>query len=184
MAGGSDGHREEEFNRPRAERSPMSRTWTDRIVGTRMAVDRAFEDRLRQSEFGRQEWGLIMTAVEFDVEHADDPERARLVGDTENLPAIVPELERIGNEPMMGGGGERDDSGGVLASIKSALGMGGDEDRFDESKVEAAEALVAEYTDMLQKRLESNGRWEEIRRAARDQAGESEEAGEGTDPER
>lgn len=146
----------------------MSQNWTDRIVGARMATDREFEDRLRQSEFERQEWGLIMTAVEFDIEHPEDPERARLVGDTENLPAIIPELERINKDKRMGGaaGGRDSGDGGVLGSIKSALGMSGTDDRFDESKVEAAEALVAEYTDMLQARLESNDRWEEIRRIA------------------
>ncbi|WP_254534581.1 DUF5799 family protein [Halomarina litorea] len=144
----------------------MSRNWTDRIVGTRMAVDREFEERLGQSEFERQEWGLVMTAVEFDIENPEDPESARLVGDTENLPAIVPELERIANENPMGGGSKKQSSG-VLGSLKNALGMGGDDSKFDESKVQAAEALVAEYTDMLQARLEDNGRWAEICEAAR-----------------
>jgi hypothetical protein len=151
----------------------MSRTWTDRIVGTRMAVDREFESRLEQSEFQRQEWGLVMTAVEFEIEHPEDPERARLVGDTGNIPAILPELERISKRDATGAGGGGaggrggggSSSGGVFGSIKSALGMGGD-DGFDESKVEAAEALVEEYTDMLQARLEENGRWDEIREAA------------------
>lgn len=149
----------------------MSRNWTDRIVGTRMAVDREFEERLQQSEFERQEWGLVMTAVEFDIENPEDPDTARLVGNTENLPAVVPELERIANENPMGGGGSKKQSGGVLGSLKSALGMGGGKDKFDESKLQAAEALVAEYTDMLQARLEENGRWAEICEAARASTG-------------
>ncbi|MFB6255890.1 MAG: DUF5799 family protein, partial [Haloplanus sp.] len=57
--------------------------WTDRIVGDRMAVDREFSDRVRASEFSNQEWGLVMTAVDFEIEHAEDPDRARIVADTE-----------------------------------------------------------------------------------------------------
>jgi hypothetical protein len=31
--------------------------WTDSIVGDRMSVDRAFNQRVADSEFTRQEWG-------------------------------------------------------------------------------------------------------------------------------
>jgi len=149
----------------------MTADWTNRIVGARMAADREFEDRVQHSEFSRQEWGLIMTATEFEIEHPDDPERARLVGNTEKLPSVAPELERIAEEGRGGpaGADARDDGGGgVLGSIKDALGMGGGGESFDESKVQAAESLVDDYTDRLQQHLEDNGRWEEVRRAASD----------------
>lgn len=142
--------------------------WTDRIVGDRMAVDREFNDRVRNSEFSNQEWGLIMTAVDFEIEHPDDPDRARIVPETENLPQMMPELEKV-QQGMPGGPGEqgqRDSGTGVLDAIRGALGMGGDDgaDRLD-----AAERLVDEYAATLQDHLEENGKWDDVREAYVDQ---------------
>lgn len=135
--------------------------WTDAIVGDRMAVDREFSERVRESRFSNQEWGLVMTAVEFEIEHAEDPERARIVADTSKLPSIVPELEKVSEQ--IGGMGEAGgDSGGVLDSIRGALfGDGSSDD--DREKREAAERLTREYADALQSHLESNGTWEQVR---------------------
>jgi len=43
------------------------RAWQDLIVGDRMAVDQEFAQQVTDSQFSRQEWGLIMTAVEFTI---------------------------------------------------------------------------------------------------------------------
>ncbi|WP_248896662.1 DUF5799 family protein [Haloplanus halobius] len=143
--------------------------WTDRIVSDRMAVDREFSDRVRASEFTNQEWGLIMTAVEFEIEHADDPEQARIVPDTENLPQMIPELEKVGGQMGPGGptqgGNSGGSGGGVFDTIRSALGMGGSD---DEDKLDAAERLVDEYADALQQRLEETGKWDDVRDAYED----------------
>ncbi|PSQ22424.1 hypothetical protein BRD01_09520 [Halobacteriales archaeon QS_8_65_32] len=158
------------------------RQWTDRIVGDRMAVDREFNDRIAASQFSRQEWGLVMTATEFEIESPEDADRARLVADTENLPAVVPELDRISSQAgAMGAGGEgaggagggsgggRSSSGdGVFGSIKSALGLGGSEGADDET-IEAADRLAQEYAAELQRRLEDRGKWAEIRELASEQ---------------
>jgi hypothetical protein len=137
--------------------------WTDRIVSDRMAVDRDFSDRVRASEFNNQEWGLIMTAVEFEIEHADDPDRARIVPDTENLPQMIPELEKVQGGMGPGGpsGGGRGDGGdGVFDAIRGALGLGGDDEA---ERLGAAERLVDEYADALQQRLEDRGKWDDVR---------------------
>ncbi|GAB6861423.1 DUF5799 family protein [Haloplanus litoreus] len=141
--------------------------WTDRIVSDRMAVDREFSDRVRASEFTNQEWGLIMTAIEFEIEHPEDPERARIVPDTENLPQMMPELEKVTQGMGPGGsGGTGGDSGtGVLDAIRGALGMG---DGNEEERLDAAERLVGEYADALQAHLEANDKWAEVRDAYRD----------------
>lgn len=141
--------------------------WTDAIVGERMAVDRQFNERLASSRFSSQEWGLIMTAAEFEIENADDPDAARIVADTSNLPAIMPELENVRSQvAAMGGapgGAERGgSSGGILDSIAGALGLGGD-DGPDDEELEAAERLLQEYADELQRHLEDAGRWEQVR---------------------
>lgn len=143
----------------------MAEQWTDRIVGARMAVDSEFEDRVSRSDFSRQQWSLVMTAVEFDIEHPSDPDRAQIVADTENLPAILPELDNVETmNPMgateRGGGG----SGGIFESLKSALGFGGN----DEKQQDAAEQLAAEYADRLQQHIEQQGTWDEIRTIASD----------------
>jgi hypothetical protein len=150
----------------------MAQDWTDRIVGARMAVDNEFEDRLQRSEFSRQEWGLVMTAVEFDIEHADDPEQARIVADTDNLPAIMPELDRISDMSPMGAGGSgsgsSSGSGGVFDSVKNALGLGSGGNGVDKEKQENAEQLATEYAERLQQHLENKGKWNEIRTIADD----------------
>ncbi|SFL61917.1 hypothetical protein SAMN04487950_4405 [Halogranum rubrum] len=145
--------------------------WTDSIVGDRMTVDREFNDRVQASRFSGQEWGLIMTATEFEIEHADDEERARIVADTEKLPQIMPELKNIRSQMgAMGGaaGGSNDGSdssgGGVFGSLKRAfgLGSGGGAGGSDE-ELEAAEQLTQEYADALQQHLEAKGKWNQVR---------------------
>ena len=142
--------------------------WTDSIVGDRMTVDREFNDRVANSEFSSQEWGLIMTATELDIEHADDPDRARIVADTEKLPQIMPELENVRSQmSQMGGapGGDAGSSGGgIVDSLKGALGLGGGGGTgVDQDRVDAAEKLTQAYADALQSHLESKDKWEQVR---------------------
>jgi hypothetical protein len=140
--------------------------WTDAIVGERMTVDNQFNERVTASRFSSQEWGLIMTAAEFEIEHSDDPEAARLVADTSNLPAVMPELENVRSQvaAMGGGGGDAGGSGGgIVDSILGALGLGEDADGASDEEIEAAERLVQEYADELQTHLEEVGKWEQVR---------------------
>lgn len=138
--------------------------WTDAIVGERMAVDQEFAGRVHDSQFTSQEWGLIMTATEFEIEHSEDPDAARIVADTSNLPAIMPEVEEMRqNMGQMGGAPAQKNSKGFLSSVKDALGVGGGGDGVDPERVTAAEDLVQEYADALQNHLEEKGRWEQVR---------------------
>ncbi|MEZ3117050.1 DUF5799 family protein [Halobaculum sp. MBLA0147] len=148
--------------------------WTDAIVGDRMQVDQQFNSRVRQSTFTNQEWGLIMTATEFEIEDADDPETARIVADTEKLPQIMPELENMsdGMGGMAGGpgGGPGGGSGGgglsdAISGIKDAVLGGGGDSGPDEEKLAAAEDLTQEYAEALQDHLEQRGKWEQVRLA-------------------
>jgi hypothetical protein len=145
--------------------------WTDSIVGDRMTVDREFNDRVQASRFSGQEWGLIMTATEFEIENADDEEQARIVANTEKLPQIMPELENIrsqmgamGGAPKeSGGGGGSSGGGGVFGSIKRAFGLGSGGGGGSDEQLEAAERLTQEYADALQQHLESKGKWNQVR---------------------
>ncbi|WP_128905589.1 DUF5799 family protein [Halorubrum amylolyticum] len=147
--------------------------WTDAIVGERMTVDNQFTDRVSGSRFSSQEWGLIMTATEFEIEDADDPEDARIVADTSSLPAIMPELENVRSQVAAmggapggsGGGGSGGSGGGLVDSIKGALGLGGGggTNGPSDEELDAAERLVQEYADQLQAHLEEVGRWEQVR---------------------
>ncbi|QLG26078.1 hypothetical protein HUG10_00320 [Halorarum halophilum] len=139
--------------------------WTDAIVGDRMTVDREFGDRVRNSRFSNQEWGLIMTATEFDIEDADDPEAARIVADTSKLPSIIPELENISNQMNATAGGGSSDGGTfgkLLGGVRDTL-FGGGSGGVDAEKLEAAERLTGEYATELQRHLESKGTWEQVR---------------------
>lgn len=147
----------------------MTNDWTDSLAGARMQVDRQFEPRVESSEFTSQEWGLIMTAVEFDIHEPDDPERAELYADTQNLSEIVPELERIQRE--MGGSStpvEDSHGGGMLGKLRQLVdGLTADRDTSgDSERLAKAEVLVQDYADDLQTYLEKQGRWEDIRLAA------------------
>jgi hypothetical protein len=128
-----------------------------------MAVDKEFGERVRESEFTSQEWGLVMAAVEFEIEGADDPETARVVADTSQVPQIMPELDNVRSQmgAMGGAPGGGSGGGGVVDSIKGALGLGGG-DGADDERLAAAERLAQEYADELQERLEDRGKWTKI----------------------
>ncbi|WP_435154072.1 DUF5799 family protein [Haladaptatus sp. DFWS20] len=143
--------------------------WTDMIVGDRMAVDREFAQQVTDSQFSRQEWGLIMTAVEFDIKHPTDDEQARLIADTSKVRQVMPEMENIQSQMnTMAGKSATKESKGIFSSIKDALGMGGGGGGIDEERLAAAERLAQEYADKLQTRLESNGKWERVRTAVQE----------------
>ena len=142
--------------------------WTDAIVGERMTVDNQFNDRVAASRFSSQEWGLIMTAAEFEIENAADPDDARIVADTSSLPAIMPELENVRSQvAAMGGAPGQGDAGGsgggLVDSIKGALGLGGGDEGPSDEELDAAERLVQEYADELQAHLEDVDKWEQVR---------------------
>ena len=142
--------------------------WRDMLVGDRMAVDQAFTDRVQGSAFTNQEWGLIMTATELDIENADDPEAARLVADTEAVESIMPELAAIRSRsgPIAGGADEGANDPGIIDSIKGALGFSNDDDDgVDQERLAAAESLAQEYADELQQHLEANDSFEAVREA-------------------
>jgi hypothetical protein len=137
------------------------RDWTDHIVGDRMTVDTTFADRVEASGFSRQEWGLIMTAVEFDITDPQDPDEARLVATTDNLEAVLPEIERVAEmERRATGGGGGD--GGILDTLRGALGLDDGDDGPDEEDVAEARRLTQAYADELQTHLHDRGRWTEV----------------------
>jgi hypothetical protein len=144
--------------------------WTDMVVGERMQVDQAFNEKVAASHFSSQQWNLVMTAVEFEVEHADDPERARIVADTSKVETILPELEKVEQRRSMasaGNAGDPGDSGGsgLFDGIKDTLGLG--DSGPDREQLAAAEEMAQMYADDLQAKLESTGKWERVREAVR-----------------
>lgn len=149
--------------------------WTDAIIGDRMAVDGSFSDRVVASQFSTAEWDLIMTATDLEMEAADDPDAARIVADTSNVAGIIPELDSIRSQTAgMAGQPTSEDrtasGGGIINSIKRALGFGSndsndDGDEVDQEKLTAAERLTAEYAEALQEHLEEADRFEQARAA-------------------
>jgi hypothetical protein len=103
-----------------------------------------------------------MTAVEFDIENPDD-ESAALVADTEKLPHVMDELDDIDARTPMAA--SDDSGGGILDSISGLFGGGGDD---HDEQLAAAERLADRYAEQLQTHLEQQGKWDEIRAAARD----------------
>ena len=145
----------------------MTNGWRDQLAGARMQVDQQFNDRVQNSQFTNQEWGLIMTAVEFEITDAETPDSAEMTVNTENLDQIMPELDNL--PQGMGGvpGGDSGSGGGILDSIRGALGLSDSSaDGTDEEDLEAATALVEEYATELEAHLKEQERWESICAAA------------------
>ena len=150
--------------------SDSARGWTDMVVAERMQVDQAFNEKVAASHFTSQQWNLVMTAVEFDIENPGDPENARIVPDTSKVETILPELERVENQRSMAGAGQAGDPGGssgsgLVSGIKDALGLGGSGEA-DREQLAAAEEMTQMYADDLQAKLESVGKWESVCEAA------------------
>ncbi len=81
------------------------------------------------------------------VETAADPETL-----TAQLPSAPP------------AGWQRTDSGGgIVESLKGALGLGGGGNGVDQDRVDAAKKLTQAYADALQSHLESKNKWEQVR---------------------
>jgi hypothetical protein len=139
----------------------MDEDWTSSIAAERMQLDNEFTDRVTASSFSNQQWSLVMTALEFEIENPEDPEHARIVPDTSNLPTIMPELDRVAQQGPMGGGGGQStsNSGGILSGVKEALGLGGG---GSDERLEEAETLATEYCERLQEKIEASGRWNAI----------------------
>jgi hypothetical protein len=144
--------------------------WQDMIVGDRMTVDEEFSSRVDDSQFTRQEWGLVMTAVTFEIENPEDESKAKIVANTSELRSMMPEIEKVADmNPMGAQKAESDSGGGLFGSVLDALGLNSRKsstDSTDEEKLSEAKALVSAYADELQARLESEGRWSEVREKA------------------
>jgi len=137
-------------------------SWTDQIAAERMRVDQRFEDRVQASSFSRQQWGLVMTAVEFEIDDPEDPETATLGADTSKLSSVMSEVEQVDQRggAVGAGGGSSSSSGGLLSSLSSALGIGGG--GANSELLAEAEDLTEEYASQLQDRLEDRNRWQSV----------------------
>jgi len=141
-------------------------SWRDALAAERMRVDREFEEQVQSSSFTRQQWGLVMTAVEFDIDGPSEPETAQLVADTSKLPSVMPQIEQMEQSgggmgaPAGGAGGSGGSGGGLLGKLASIL-PGGDSSGGGKRQDEAA-SLAQEYAEALQQRLEKRDRWQAI----------------------
>jgi hypothetical protein len=102
-----------------------------------------------------------MTAVEFDIE--GEGEDATLVADTSKVPNVVPEFDNLAETAQQGMAGGDLSSGGIVDSLKEALGV---DSGIDQEKLAEATELADEYVERLQDHLEEAGQWEAIREAA------------------
>lgn len=143
----------------------MSDGWTDQLAGARMQVDQRFQDRVASSQFSNQQWGLIMTAVEFDIDNPEQPGEAELVADTEKLPHIIPELDSLPTGAGMAGppgGSSSEKSGGLLGKLTGLFSSSDEDSGVDQDQLEAARSLVEEYATELETYLQEQGRWESL----------------------
>lgn len=145
--------------------SDPNRVWLDRVAGERMRFDSEFSEVVAESPLTSQQWGLVMTAAEFRIENPSDPDAAELVVDTDKLPAIMGELDRLDQGMPGARGGQAGSGRGFMDSVRDRLGLG---DGGDPEKREAAEDLLHEYADGFQERLIAADRWTEVCRLAAD----------------
>lgn len=144
----------------------MAQKWTDRIVSAQIAVNDRFADRLQHSQLSRQEWGLVRSAVDFEIKHPNDPDRARIIAKTQNLSTIMPKLIQIA-EMTSTAASHRTGSSSIFDAVKTALGLNDSVDALRTEKRDQAEQLAAAYAADLQRYLEHNGKWDAIRASVR-----------------
>ena len=139
-------------------------SWQDMLAAERMQVDREFEDQVQSSSFTRQQWGLVMTAVEFDIENPADPDTARLIADTSKLPSVMPQIKQMeqsgGGMGAAAGSSGGNSGGGLLSKLASVLPGGGGSSGG--KRQHEAESLAEEYAENLQKRLKKRDRWQSV----------------------
>ncbi|MFB6200845.1 MAG: DUF5799 family protein [Halorhabdus sp.] len=137
-------------------------SWSEQIAAERMQTDQEFTERVADSPLSSQQWSLVMTAIEFDIERPDDPDAAELVADTSRLSSVMSEIRRMDDRGASGMGTRptetESDGGGLFDSLKDTLGIGSESDPLRET----AERLAADYANRLQARLEERDRWGEI----------------------
>ena len=155
----------------------MTNEWTDQLAGARMQVDQRFQETLEASSFTSQEWGLVMTAIDWDIENPEQPDEAELVADTSQLSEIIPELENI--QTQMGGAQrpveDGPDTSGFLGRIKRYIHdlQSGSSGQSSTKRLNDAKELVDGYTLELQNYLEERERWEELCELAAAEQGQS-----------
>lgn len=147
--------------------------WTDKLARARIQVDKEFHEEVKRTQFTEQEWGLVMTAVEWRVANPDDPEHARLVAETDNVKDILPQLTRIRRDVETAAAGpdaarQRSLAEGFSGWINGFVEMlsRAVTSESTDSRVEDAETLAAEYAERVQDYLERRNRWDEVRQAA------------------
>lgn len=137
--------------------------WTDQFIGDRMAVDQEFSDRIQNSSFTTQEWGTIMTAVEFVIESPENPESATLVARTDDIEHVLPALEDMQGPmgPAGPGSSEQSSSDGIVSRILGSLGIGEEEEKIDEEQLQTAKQLADEYASTFEEHLKEQEKWEQ-----------------------
>ncbi|MFB6311567.1 MAG: DUF5799 family protein [Salinirussus sp.] len=153
--------------------------WTDKLARARITVDKEFYEDIERSQFTEQEWGLIMTAVEWRVHNASDPQTARLVADTSKVKDILPQLREIRTrveEAQRGVQRPRTLADGFTGWINGFVEMLGNvlSDEARDARLDDAEQLANKYALRVQEHLEDKGRWEEVRLAAAEEQREAE----------
>lgn len=131
--------------------------WQDQIVGDRMAVDQTFYEHVQASSLSTQSWGLVMTAAEFEIVNADDPDEAELVANLDQLDSVISaidEIEASGGLEM----GAPAAKPGVFERLTSLFRSGSGNEEYRED----AERLANQYATQLQERLVEVGKWEGI----------------------
>lgn len=135
------------------------------LVGHRLAVDQEFAERVRDSEFSSMEWDLIMSTVSFELSDPGDPENAAIVADLEGIPKAINAIEDLPDAGPGVGGGPASAGGnqGIFGRISARLGL--DESVGSSSRderIQAANALVTEYAEVLQIHLKQQRHWQEL----------------------
>ena len=129
--------------------------WEDAIVAERLEADRAFTEQVAASSLSNQSWELVMTAVEFEIEHPEDPKEATLVANTDRLSSVMSAIASIEQRQS----GLEPSAGGIVDRIRQIF-LGGDQATNDRKRT--AEALAKAYAANLQSSIEEAGRWETV----------------------
>lgn len=143
------------------------------LVGHRMYVDNEFTQRVLESGFSSAEWDIIMSVVSFRVHAPDEPEEATLYPAMDGLPDAIAATDELPDFQTVQHTQPRQRSGGrvsrFVTQLRESLGLDFAKKRDRHERVQAAEKLVSDYTEVLEIHLRQQSRWDDICQACVDQ---------------
>ena len=134
--------------------------WTDRIIGSRMAVDREFQHHVNNAGLCNQSWELVMRAVEYEIVYDPTIDQYTITPQFDKLESVLPAIAEAESRKgaLSFDGSKENHTSGIISKFNEIIGRAPRGDSYRKQ----VEKLATEYGRALQAHLEDRDMWEEI----------------------